>query len=274
MKLKYILVLGYITLFSQFSMSQENMESFSIYAINDFKPSDNKVFIPFYIDSVQSALAIDASQYKDKFSRATYIFSNKSGMYDVVIKTLSENDGESTYKLFVNNNQVGAVQNEPMAKNYVEQSLSFGKVKLTKGDTIDVAFNAHTNGKIPENESTAYSRGRWTKLELTPLKTQSVLRHVVLFKFKEDAPNEKIKEIEKAFNALPSKIPEIQSFEWGLNNSPEGLEKGFTHCYLLTFASETDRAIYLPHPKHKAFVNLMKPYLDDVLVVDYWSKEN
>jgi hypothetical protein len=97
------------------------------------------------------------------------------------------------------------------------------------------------------------------------------LRHVVLFQFKPDADPAAIKIAEDAFLALPSKIPQIQDFEWGLNNSPEGLEKGFTHCYFLTFASEEDRGIYLPHPDHKAFGALLDGILGDVLVVDYWA---
>jgi len=99
----------------------------------------------------------------------------------------------------------------------------------------------------------------------------SVLRHVVLFKFKEGTSTQDIKKVEEAFSELPSKIPQIMSYEWGLNNSPEGLEKGFTHCFFLTFKSEEDRAIYLPHPDHKVFGQVLSPYLDDVLVVDYWT---
>ncbi len=104
------------------------------------------------------------------------------------------------------------------------------------------------------------------------MQQDSVLRHVVLFKFKDNTGADKIKEIEKAFGELPAKISQIQGYEWGLNNSPEGLEKGFTHCFFLTFESEADRAIYLPHPDHKAFGDLLGPYLEDVLVVDYWTK--
>ena len=100
----------------------------------------------------------------------------------------------------------------------------------------------------------------------------SVLRHIVLFKFKEGTTAADIKKVEDAFSALPSKIPQIMAYEWGLNNSPEGLEKGFTHCFFLTFNSEEDRAIYLPHPDHKAFGQVLSPFLDDVLVVDYWTK--
>ncbi|MFN3784714.1 MAG: Dabb family protein [Spirosomataceae bacterium] len=103
--------------------------------------------------------------------------------------------------------------------------------------------------------------------------TPTKLRHVVLFKFKEGASATEIAKVEAAFKALPSKIKEIRDFEWGLNNSPEGLNQGFTHCYFLTFSSEADRAIYLPHPDHKAFGALLGPVLDKVLVVDYWLKD-
>lgn len=98
------------------------------------------------------------------------------------------------------------------------------------------------------------------------------LRHVVLFKFKDSAAQANILKVEAAFNALPAKIQEIKGYEWGLNNSPEGLNKGFTHCYFLTFNSAKDRDAYLIHPDHVAFGQVLSPYLDDVLVVDYWNE--
>jgi hypothetical protein len=100
---------------------------------------------------------------------------------------------------------------------------------------------------------------------------EKVLRHVVLFKFKDASTKDDIKKVEDAFRALPSKIKEIKSLEWGLNNSPENLNNGFTHCFFLTFASEADRAAYLPHPAHKAFGSTLGPHLDKVLVIDYWA---
>ena len=99
------------------------------------------------------------------------------------------------------------------------------------------------------------------------------LRHVVLFKFKDSTSAEDVDRIVKAFTALPSKIPVIKSIEWGTNNSPEGLNKGLTHCFLLTFNSEEDRDAYLPHPEHKAFGQIAGPHIADVTVVDYWAKE-
>ena len=100
-----------------------------------------------------------------------------------------------------------------------------------------------------------------------------LLRHVVLFKFKDASTPADIKTVEDAFRALPSKIKEIKSLEWGTNNSPENLNQGFTHCFFLSFASEKDRQVYLPHPAHKAFGALLGPHLDKVLVVDYWTEK-
>ena len=100
-----------------------------------------------------------------------------------------------------------------------------------------------------------------------------MLRHVVLFKFKDSATPAQIKEVEAAFRKLPTQIKEIKGYEWGLNNSPEGLNQGFTHCFFLTFDSEEARAVYLPHPDHKAFGKVLGPYLDKVLVIDYLTQE-
>lgn len=97
------------------------------------------------------------------------------------------------------------------------------------------------------------------------------LRHVVLFKFKKEAPPEAIKIIEDSFIGLSTRIKTIKSFEWGLNNSPEGLDKGLTHCFFVTFDSEKDRDEYLPHPSHQEFVAILKPHLEDAVVVDYWA---
>jgi lysophospholipase L1-like esterase len=100
-----------------------------------------------------------------------------------------------------------------------------------------------------------------------------VLRHIVLFKFKDDVTDAQKDEVNRAFHGLKHGIPEILDFERGINNSPEGLDKGFTHGYQVTFASEEDRAVYLPHPEHKKFVSLIGGKIDDVMVFDYWTVE-
>src|SRR4051812_40526940 len=99
------------------------------------------------------------------------------------------------------------------------------------------------------------------------------LRHVVLFKFKDDAKAEDIRKVENEFRALKSRIPGVQSLEWGTNVSPENLSQGFTHLFFVTFANEKDRDAYLPHQAHKDFVTILRPTLDKVLVIDYIAKD-
>jgi hypothetical protein len=99
-----------------------------------------------------------------------------------------------------------------------------------------------------------------------------ILRHVVLFKFKDTATPAQIRQVEDAFRSLPGKISEVKTFEWGTNVSPENLAQGFTHCFLLSFSSDKDRDAYLVAPAHKEFGALLRPNLDQVLVVDFWAQ--
>ena len=99
-----------------------------------------------------------------------------------------------------------------------------------------------------------------------------MLRHVVLFGFEEGTTPDEVKAIEKKFASLPSEIPFIKAYEWGLDCSPEGLQKGHTHCFLVTFESEADRDAYLVHPAHKDLGKLLSGKLKNVTVVDYWTE--
>lgn len=108
---------------------------------------------------------------------------------------------------------------------------------------------------------------------ITSASAAEKLQHVVCFKFKPTATAQDFKKVETAFQALKPKIPLIVSLEWGTNVSKENKDKGFTHCYILTFKSEKDLEDYVTHPEHKAFVNIVGPLLDDVFVIDFWAKQ-
>ena len=99
------------------------------------------------------------------------------------------------------------------------------------------------------------------------------LRHVVCFKFKATATPVEVKKVETAFQALKKKIPQVAALEWGTNVSKENRNKGFTHCFTLTFKNEKDRDAYIEHPEHKAFAGSVGPVVDDVFVIDYWAKD-
>ena len=102
-------------------------------------------------------------------------------------------------------------------------------------------------------------------------RSHQVLRHAVFFSFKEDSSDADVKQVVDAFRKLPEKIDSITDFQWGENNSPEGKDDGFTHCFLLTFKDDAGRKTYLPHAAHKAFGDVLRPHMDKVFVIDYWG---
>jgi hypothetical protein len=115
--------------------------------------------------------------------------------------------------------------------------------------------------------------GAFSALSADAKSSDSVFRHVVLFKSKDSATPAQVAAVVDAFRALKGKIDVIQDFEYGTDVSTENRAQGFTHCFFVTFKDDKGRDAYLPHPAHKEFGALVGPLLDKVLVVDYWSKQ-
>jgi hypothetical protein len=143
-------------------------------AIDDF-PVINAGDIPYYEDNGNDALAIAANIVSNRtgFARATRSFDGPSGSYDVTITTLTEEDGESTYRLLVNG-VVRASYENPSVYDPPDSPLdlqpnihTWRAIPISNGDTLAIESNAHTNGEIPENGGTAWARGRWRHIELT-----------------------------------------------------------------------------------------------------------
>ncbi|WP_010522133.1 CBM96 family carbohydrate-binding protein [Aquimarina agarivorans] len=139
----------------------------TLVATSNFNKLNVSGFSPAYKDNERNALAINAAQHKDKFAAAETSFTGASGTYNIKINTLAELDGESTYRINVNGKLIGTYQNPETTTDYSPAGKTFNNVAVNKGDVIRVEFNSHTNGKIPENGSTAFSRGRWTGIEFT-----------------------------------------------------------------------------------------------------------
>ncbi|MCB1487318.1 MAG: Dabb family protein [Bauldia sp.] len=99
------------------------------------------------------------------------------------------------------------------------------------------------------------------------------LRHVVLLGFKDGTTEGEIDAIVRRFAALADVVPGIEAFESGVDNSPEGIARGHTHCFFLTFPSEAARDAYLPHPAHQDFVSFASEWIENALVIDYWAQE-
>ena len=103
--------------------------------------------------------------------------------------------------------------------------------------------------------------------------SEKVLRHVVMYKFKETATPEQVDQVVTAFAGLPKKIDAIVGFERGTNVSPEGKSEGFTHVFVVTFKDEAGRDAYLKHPAHDAYVQVVKDKREKVIVIDYWAQK-
>ena len=100
-----------------------------------------------------------------------------------------------------------------------------------------------------------------------------MVKHIVLFAYKDGADQESLKELHKRFTALPNLIPEVKGFEWGVNMSPENQNQGLTDGYVLTFKDAESRDAYLIHREHKIFADFAGPMIEKVLVFDYTVAE-
>ena len=105
----------------------------------------------------------------------------------------------------------------------------------------------------------------------TAQENDKVLRHVVMYKFKDSLTPAQVQEIVDAFAGLPKKIDAIIDFEHGTNVSREGKSEGFTHVFVVTFRDEAGRDAYLVHPAHDDYVKVVSGKRDKVVVFDYWT---
>ena len=102
-----------------------------------------------------------------------------------------------------------------------------------------------------------------------------MITHAVLFKIRADVPEDQIDTVFTELRDLKDKIPGILSFEGGPYSSDEGLNKGFTHGFVMTFPDASARDAYLPHPEHEVVkghvLEVLDGGLDGVVAFDFES---
>lgn len=101
-----------------------------------------------------------------------------------------------------------------------------------------------------------------------------MIRHIVLLTFKDSMSPKESLDLIKELGKLQETIPEIVFFSCGINNSLEGLSRGYQHGFVMDFKNEEDRLVYLNDPKHiKIAKEKILPALEDglksVVVFDY-----
>lgn len=126
----------------------------------------------FYFDKYRKALAINAgnSQLRDVFISANKTLGQSfpAGKYRVQLTSITEEDGESSYRIYKNKQLIQTVTNPETQLSFETVTHKLGTFEFNAGDVITVEANAVTNGKIPEGDITAYARGRWLSLTLFP----------------------------------------------------------------------------------------------------------
>ncbi|PIJ48602.1 stress protein [Erwinia sp. OLTSP20] len=96
-----------------------------------------------------------------------------------------------------------------------------------------------------------------------------MIRHILFIAFTDAATQQQIQSVKRAFLNIPQQVEGVCRVEWGVNNSPEGMHAGFSHCVLMTFRDQNARQRYLPHPAHDALKAIFTPVLHDIVVLDY-----
>lgn len=166
----------------------QNHQVITLDALTDFE-NDTKAKAVYYRDKLNGVLAIDASDKNQRnvFANAYSIFKGETGLYKMSFVSLAENDGESEYRIKVNGTVIDTIVNPVVSDAFKVINYKLDTIHLYTNNIIQIESNAVSNGKIPENNETAWSRGRWKALILIPegLSIKEQLKSVVPFEEKE-----------------------------------------------------------------------------------------
>lgn len=138
-------------------------------AAADFAPAD-RGFAAYYpenkaADATVHGLAVNPTVSGDRFAAADVVFDGPAGAYDLRLLAVAAEDGESVYGLLVNDQHLGLRTNLPTTEKRKPVWHSWRGVPLEPGDRLRVLLS---NGKYPEGDAFAWSRGRWRILETAP----------------------------------------------------------------------------------------------------------
>ncbi len=79
-----------------------------------------------------------------------------------------------------------------------------------------------------------------------------MIRHIVLTKFKPETPEEKVAEIYGGLAGVTEKLPGAANFKGGRSESPEKIERGYTHGFVIDFDDWNALHSYSENEEHQA----------------------
>lgn len=96
-----------------------------------------------------------------------------------------------------------------------------------------------------------------------------MIRHILLIAFVSDITSENLNRVREGFLGIPAVVDGVSGVEWGVNDSTENKNAGFTHSVLMTFLDESALHRYLRHPEHEKLKEIFRPFTRDIIVFDY-----
>jgi len=139
-----------------------NCASVTLGAIDDFSNINVNGFAAGYRDFARNAVG---TKEKGRTAAAITTFTGETGAYNITLNTLTELDGESVYKIFINDNLVGEFTNPTTTIDFAPASHTFSEVEVTENSTIRVEYTSLTNEQVVEKNGFSYARARWTALD-------------------------------------------------------------------------------------------------------------
>ena len=95
-----------------------------------------------------------------------------------------------------------------------------------------------------------------------------MFRHVVMFKWKQDATNEQRAAAVAGLRSLPGHVPQVRSFVLG--EDVKITEGTFDAVIVVDFDSADDYLLYRDHPHHRALVrDVTSPIIESRSVVQH-----
>jgi quinol monooxygenase YgiN len=94
-----------------------------------------------------------------------------------------------------------------------------------------------------------------------------MIKHIVLLKFKKDAQEAGIGELENKLRALPGEIPEIKSYEFGRDIVRS--ERSYDFALVSVFEDTESLKRYQIHPRHQEVLKAVKELCASVIVADF-----
>jgi quinol monooxygenase YgiN len=98
-------------------------------------------------------------------------------------------------------------------------------------------------------------------------RSETMIKHVVLIKFKPEVTEDQVDDVERSLDALPGAIPEILSYDFGRDVVHS--ERSFDFGLVSSFSDLEALERYEEHPDHQAVLGKLKSLCDQIIVVDF-----